>query len=1191
MILYTEENYTQSADKGFKEEISMTCILHLSDLHIVNQSSWNNMRESIFKKLHDKMHDLPDDQKMIIITGDFHNFWENNYNEATNFIRRLVEETNVDIGQDVFVIPGNHDMHLSDDPRTKKNQMNSIKSTVNDPDEIEDEMTVEMLMDPFELYSTFVSNLGIYKELDTNPASVHVRLWRNKLNILHTNTAIVADGIAEHKNRQLLDIRTLTSQDVRKELSNSFPTIALGHNSYYDLYDKIQIGVAALFNQEQVNVYLAGDQHRFNQNREEQFIYLNGNFSDKKIPNIICAKCSADSNDKYSDFGFIIHDWNEETGQVNIERYKYDLNKDQDDFECKFIKNVYCLKRNITKIKKAEQQTAEFSKFSELLKKYQNYIKQQCGEIELSGMPTNEEDLRRTYGLDSIFVPVSLRRRGSFVEQFEDELDKYYLQITEGSDGHYKHRRYDQGLFTNYNNQEELFNVDRGISLDDLIPAKGTFRELILADPGAGKTTLLKYIATYYCLHQNYSEEGYSLTDRKLFPIWIRCRDIKGEHISITEIINDIPRLAEWGFHDNDLKTFSDMVQNQIDLGNALLLIDGLDEIVLERDRRSFAEQLNIFAENNKSVNIIISSRKKGFSIVSNRLFSDYVHLEINPLDKGSIKDLCVRWYSLVYRSTAESLEEAKKLSETIIHDKRLLRLAKNPLMLTTLLLVKRRLGNLPTKRAGLYYEAVQVLLEKWNSEQHEKIDLDESMYKLAYIAFWMSTNTDKAFFYSKGRITKTDLLSLLNEFRIRFPHLIYSSSLTPTDFINIVERRSALLIRTGVEEATDGHEEPIYEFQHLTFQEYLSAYAVCKCCYPNADPKDRDGQVLIPYLTDSNMQEIIQLAASIEPYCANMLSQEALEMFEKTTNNNDWKTLKNLLLQFVADEVAITPQTVYTIFDKCFYDGIMSSDVSNMKQIVEGKNSTILHKFLEDVDNKYHDGYPHWMPFYTLLSRKEFNIDEYLAMMDSTDPKRIVEGLSSINCYPIIEKNEINQGYKDQIRSKVYSLLDFDNIEVRSEILDTIYILKMVSTNEQFIKYFNAVINAYNDGLKLSVISVDVLDGATIGHIPANTMARLNEHGTAIILENFYDTRFNNFAEYENKITLLAYASIGNADISELKKAYELVKDLKIQLTDDLGRIKASRISHSFGNLLRKVEDVSNDVSDLYLRYISSVK
>ncbi len=1168
----------------------MTCILHLSDLHIVNQSSWNNMREAVFKKLHDKMHDLPDNQKMIIITGDFHNFWENTYVEATKFIKRLAKETNVDIEQDVFVIPGNHDMHLSDDPRTKKNQSNSIKSTVNDPDEIEDEMTIEMLMDPFEMYSAFVRNLGIYKESDPNPASVHVRRWREKLNILHTNTAIVADGIAEHKNKQLLDIFKMTSEDIRKELSNGLPTIALGHNSFYDLHEKIQIGVSAFFSQEQVNVYLAGDQHRFNKDREKQFIYLNDNFSDKTIPNIICAKCSADSKDKYSDFGFIIHDWNEETGQVNIERYKYDLNKEQNDFECKSKENLYHLqRRDFEKSRIAEQETEEFSKFSELLKKYQNYIKQQCGEIELSGLPTNEEDLKRAYTLDSIFVPMTFNIELRDTKEFflRADYEKKYLI----DNFIVKNLAMNNPIIDNQNQNSFVLKPNEFrpnafiIGLGDLIPSEGTFRELILADPGAGKTTLLKYIATNYCLHKNAAEDNPALTERVLFPIWIRCRDIKGERTSITEIINNIPRLAEWGFNDNDLKIFSEMVQNQIDRGNALLLIDGLDEIVSEKERKNFAGQLYRFADNNKSVNIIISSRKKGFSIVSDRLFSNYIHLEINPLNKSSIRDLCVRWYNLVYRSAAESIKEANKLSETIIQDERLLRLARNPLMLTTLLLVKRRLGNLPTKRAGLYHEAVQVLLESWNSEQHEKIDLDESKYQLAYIAFWMSTNKDKAIAYSVSRITKTNLLILLNDFRKSFPHLIYSRSLTPTDFINIVERRSALLIRTGVEKAPDGHEEPIYEFQHLTFQEYLAAYAVCKCCYPNADPNDRDGQVLISYLTDPNMKEIIQLAASIEPFCAHKLSEEALELFEKTTSEEHWNNLRSLLLQFVADEVAIKPEMVNTIFDKCFDDGIQSSDKNILKQIVVGKNGSTFLQYLQDADNKYHDGYPHWTTIYSHLSGEVLNIEECLAMMKSTDPKQIIEGLSLINTYPIAVQNKMEGNYIDQISRTVYSLLDFDNVEVRIEALSTIYLLEMVNTSGQFIKYLNAVINEYNDGHMPSVISVDDFNASNFEAIPANTITRLNEQAMAKILDRLHKVRFNSFNEYKNKITLLAYASFGNADIDELKKAYEFIKEFRKSLK--AANYKVEKLNRSFGELLSKVEDVTGDVYNLYLECI----
>ena len=68
-----------------------------------------------------------------------------------------------------------------------------------------------------------------------------------------------------------------------------------------------------------------------------------------------------------------------------------------------------------------------------------------------------------------------------------------------------------------------------------------------------------------------------------------------------------------------------------------------------------------------------------------------------------------------------------KILCKIILQDSRITALAHNPLLLTTLLFVKRWIGYLPTKKCQLYQEMIKLLLVSWNAAAHSKMEMDET--------------------------------------------------------------------------------------------------------------------------------------------------------------------------------------------------------------------------------------------------------------------------------------------------------------------------------------------------------------------------------------------------------------------------------------------------------------------------------
>lgn len=204
-------------------------MLQVSDLHIVEDAHWNNLKALLLDLAKEKFSILPEGQKLLVMTGDYHNYNEIDYEKATLFIKELVCAMKIDITEDVFMIPGNHDMALATNPREKKMHDAIIQSIKTDITHLQDDDYIEMLLEPFSAYSDFCKSLVVYSE-DASPERVHVRTWRDKLDLIHINTCLVADK--NEKTNQLVETKAVTGLTIEGDR----PCIVLGHNSYYDLH-------------------------------------------------------------------------------------------------------------------------------------------------------------------------------------------------------------------------------------------------------------------------------------------------------------------------------------------------------------------------------------------------------------------------------------------------------------------------------------------------------------------------------------------------------------------------------------------------------------------------------------------------------------------------------------------------------------------------------------------------------------------------------------------------------------------------------------------------------------------------------------------------------------------------------------------------------------------------------------------
>lgn len=318
--------------------------LHISDLHIKDRADWNNFEQELWEKC--KEFEKID---FVIVTGDFHNFWEKeDFHLAKEFLLELMKRLKLNIEKDLFLVPGNHDGVTN-----VKCKSAHIEALNRNPLDDEAPENFQALEEAFHDYEKFIKDM-IPNYPVKHPAATHIRCWNDRINFVHCNTAIGADG--KKKDMQLMNVDELAKNSLPREQTN----IVLAHNSFDDIDERVQKRMQDWMRVNHVNAYLCGDRHR----RELANIEL-----DKKrnirIPCIVSYKSAPDPTDDYSEFGIIIGEW--ENGKAQLRGWIWKSGEGfKNDGEITDTEILMCEEAETSETRKQEKETQEGVKQKEI---------------------------------------------------------------------------------------------------------------------------------------------------------------------------------------------------------------------------------------------------------------------------------------------------------------------------------------------------------------------------------------------------------------------------------------------------------------------------------------------------------------------------------------------------------------------------------------------------------------------------------------------------------------------------------------------------------------------------------------------------------------------------------------------------------------------------------------------------------
>jgi formylglycine-generating enzyme required for sulfatase activity/energy-coupling factor transporter ATP-binding protein EcfA2 len=344
-------------------------------------------------------------------------------------------------------------------------------------------------------------------------------------------------------------------------------------------------------------------------------------------------------------------------------------------------------------------------------------------------------------------------------------------------------------------------------------PNKPAFRRLaVVGAPGSGKTTLLKHLALIYAKNHYRDYQAPKFIPVLLYLRRIRDLIIDQPTLSLSEIIEShIKALPS----STPLNPPLNWIEDQLKIGSCLVMLDGLDEVADVSQCQQVSQWVNRQMKAYPQTSFILTSRPDGYNSAPVNMVGTV--LKVLPFTHNQMKKFIHLWYpqteimSRAGRDTpavrATATKRAEDLIESIINKRAIADMATNPLLVTMIATVHYKGSELPRQRVELYYEICKVLL---GTRQVAKENINTSLTGkqnkdvLQVLALSLMQSKIREFTIAEGAaFIQQELLS------------IPQNPLTPEQFLSQITKICGLLVERELD---------VYEFAHLSFQEYLAA-------------------------------------------------------------------------------------------------------------------------------------------------------------------------------------------------------------------------------------------------------------------------------------------------------------------------------------------------------------------------------
>jgi hypothetical protein len=426
--------------------------------------------------------------------------------------------------------------------------------------------------------------------------------------------------------------------------------------------------------------------------------------------------------------------------------------------------------------------TARLKTIQGLRTQYDTALKNEHGRIEFVGMSGYKEEAARTVPMENIYIPLSV--------------------IANGAD-------------------ENAPDVARRDPLEFLAP--GT-RHVVLGDPGSGKTTLLRFLALFgqsEPLQKRYGKKQPGkrsrFTPEPRLPIIVTLRRyadaLKSNHNH--SLIDYIRENIAADFAIAGLSP--EFLEYYLESGQTILLFDGLDELPNPSFKKDTRNRIQNLTETYPGNTTAVSSRIHGYEGPFRFDDKEFVHHRLAKLRMEEIERFVRDWYNARLEKPRERKDYLDSLLSILRNEEHesIRELARNPLLLTIIVLVHRIDAVLPDGRHVLYQKCTETLLNTWHTwKSHDTDALHRAkgdrlhMQRIQSIAYWMHHRMGGTKTGQQAVVPYDALHKHLTKHIVggKPPNTDFAPDDLATVFIEFVQDRAGLLIEIGDQEFSFVH-------------------------------------------------------------------------------------------------------------------------------------------------------------------------------------------------------------------------------------------------------------------------------------------------------------------------------------------------------------------------------------------------
>ncbi|MGK7933623.1 MAG: SUMF1/EgtB/PvdO family nonheme iron enzyme [Microcystaceae cyanobacterium] len=462
-------------------------------------------------------------------------------------------------------------------------------------------------------------------------------------------------------------------------------------------------------------------------------------------------------------------------------------------------------------------------------------------------------------------------------------------------------------------------------------------RLAVIGSPGSGKTTLLKHITL------TYTKGDYGKYHApKYIPILLYLRDIR-----LLILTETPPNLIDLILHqirslpaDPKLNPPKNWIEDQIRVGNCLIMFDGLDEVANTEERLKVSEWVNQQMTTYSKTPFIVTSRPHGY--LENPIDKVGTVLQVLPFNLKQTEDFINNLYrqneiQRTGRKNPAVLQEAQTLADDLIEriqqNRAIADMAKNPLLVTMIATVHYCGSALPGRRVELYQKICELLLGARQQAKKMKSPLTGEQNKsvLQVLALALMLKKTREFELAEGiEIIKDELQQ------------VAGNELSPKMFFKQIKEVCGLLVE---------REMGVYEFAHLSFQEYLAAAEI---------KETQKESILLRNMDNGWWKETIRLYAA---------QGNGTDLIEYAANHPSVASL-TLAVDCLEESLKVSPETREKL-DQLLEKGLTSDDPEIVKLATEVKLCRRLDNLLKIDDNLEID------PFYISVAEYKLFLKE----------------------------------------------------------------------------------------------------------------------------------------------------------------------------------------------------------------------